>query len=53
VIVRKDEGEGEGPASTGLRANFMAPVVINTGERVGLQKVIGQLDCEITLRAKS
>ena len=39
VIVRD---EGEGPA-TGLRANFMAPLVINTGERVGLQKVIDRL----------
>lgn len=53
VIVRKDDGEDQGPASTGLRANFMAPLVINTIARVGLQKVIGQLDCEITLRAKN
>lgn len=49
VIVRK--ADGEGPAGTGLRANFMAPLVINTGERVGLQKVIDRLGCEITLRA--
>ena len=49
VIVRKDEGES--PAGTGLRANFMAPLVINTGERVGLQKLIDRLGCEITLRA--
>lgn len=52
VIVRKDGDEDPRPATTGLRANFMAPLVINTGERIGLQKVIGQLDCEITLRAK-
>ncbi|MGD9870876.1 MAG: flagellar assembly protein FliW [Thauera sp.] len=52
VIVRKEEGDAANPASTGLRANFVAPLVINVGERVGLQKVINRLGCEITLRAQ-
>jgi len=53
VIVRKGEpGEGS-PASAGLRANFMAPVVINVAARRGLQKVINKLGCDITLRAES
>ena len=49
VIVRKDDAD---PASTGLRANFVAPLVINVGERIGMQKVINRLGCEITLRAQ-
>jgi len=52
VIVRKDDAGGS-PASAGLRANFMAPVVINVDARRGLQKVIGKLGCDITLRAES
>ncbi|MBC9072599.1 flagellar assembly protein FliW [Thauera sp. CAU 1555] len=52
VIVRKDEaGEGS-PASAGLRANFMAPLVINVEARRGLQKVINKMECDITMRAK-
>lgn len=53
VIVRKESGEEASPASTGLRANFMAPLVINVGARRGLQKVINRLACEITLRAQA
>lgn len=53
VIVRKDDVDGAGPASTGLRANFVAPLVINVGERIGMQKVINRLGCEITLRAQA
>lgn len=49
VIVRKD-GELGSPASTGLRANFMAPLVINVEARRGLQKVINRLGCDIVLR---
>ncbi len=53
VIVRKDEGgEGGSPASAGLRANFMAPVVINVQARLGLQKVISKMECDVTMRAK-
>lgn len=53
IIVRKgDENDDNTPAGAGLRANFMAPVVINTVSRKGLQKVINRLGCEITLRAE-
>ena len=50
VIVRKEDTHGS-PATAGLRANFMAPLVINIAARRGLQKVINKLGCEITLRA--
>ena len=52
VIVRKGEGDEGSPATAGLRANFMAPVVINVAARRGLQKVINKLGCDITLRAE-
>lgn len=50
VIVRKDDTDGS-PATTGMRANFMAPLVINVAARRGIQKVINKLGCDITLRA--
>lgn len=52
VIVRKEDGEADTPAAAGLRANFMAPVVINVAARRGLQKVITKLGCDVTLRAE-
>lgn len=52
VIVRKDEGEAGNPATAGMRANFMAPLVINVSSRRGIQKVITRLGCDVTLRAE-
>lgn len=52
IIVRKDD-EVRSPASAGLKANFMAPLVINVAARRGLQKVISKLGCDVTLRAQS
>jgi len=49
VIIRKHEGQGS-PAEAGLKANFMAPLVINTGARRGLQKVIENIGCNVTLK---
>lgn len=50
VILRRDEAEGA-PQSAGLRANFMAPLIINLDTRRGLQKVMSRVDCEVTLRS--
>ena len=52
VIVRKGD-DAAAPASAGLQANFMAPLVINAQNRKGLQKVINKLGCEIVLRAQT
>lgn len=52
VIVRRDGGEAGNPATAGMRANFMAPLVINVAERRGLQKIITRLGCDVTLRAE-
>lgn len=50
IIVRAQKAEEASPTAAGLCANFMAPLVINTRARRGLQKVISRLGCEITLR---
>ena len=50
IIVRKGDDD---PATAGLRANFMAPLVINVSARRGLQKVINKLGCDILLRAQA
>ncbi len=52
VIVRKRAGEQETPATVGLQANFMAPLVFNMQNRKALQKNIGKLGCDVTLRAR-
>jgi flagellar assembly factor FliW len=52
VIVRKAETDENSPEDTGLRANYMAPVIINVNARRGLQKVITRMGCEIVLRAE-
>jgi len=49
VIIRKREAQGS-PAEAGLKANFMAPLVINTAARRGLQKVIENIGCNVTLK---
>jgi flagellar assembly factor FliW len=49
VIVRRRDGEGS-PAEAGLKANFMAPLVINMAARRGLQKVMEHVGCNVTLR---
>ncbi len=49
VIVRK--GDGDSPETAGLRANFMAPLVINVSARRGLQKIINRIACDVTLRS--
>lgn len=36
----------------GVHANLMAPLVINASTRIGIQKVIGRIGCDITLTAK-
>ncbi|MDR2014944.1 MAG: flagellar assembly protein FliW [Azoarcus sp.] len=49
IVVRKGD---EAPASAGLRANFMAPVIINIRQQRGLQKVIEKGACDIILRVR-
>jgi flagellar assembly factor FliW len=34
-----------------MNANFMAPLLINTQARIGLQKVLGRTERKITIKA--
>ncbi|MDR0716753.1 MAG: flagellar assembly protein FliW [Azoarcus sp.] len=53
VIVRKDDDKDDKvPANAGLRANFMAPLLINIGARRGLQKIIDKAGYDIILRVR-
>lgn len=49
LIVRRNE-EADAAAAP-IRANLMAPLVLNTTARRGLQKVIGRVDTSVTLKA--
>ena len=40
-----------GDATAPVRANVMAPLVLNTATRRGLQKIIGKVDASVTLKA--
>lgn len=51
LIVRRNEDEDGVPAESPVRANLMAPLVLNTTTRRALQKVIGRVDTSVTLRA--
>ena len=44
LIVRRD-------ADSPVHANVMAPLVINSATRRGLQKIIGKVDTSVTLKA--
>lgn len=50
VILRREDGDGA-PETACLRANFMAPLVVNLETRRGLQKIMSRVDCEVTLRS--
>ena len=47
VLLIVSRGEGASP----VRANVMAPLVLNTATRRGLQKIIGKVDASVTLKA--
>jgi flagellar assembly factor FliW len=51
LIVRHNDDAQNNPAESPVRANLMAPLVLNTATRRGLQKVIGKVDTSVTLRA--
>ncbi len=44
LILRRDSD------AMPIKANLMAPLVINVSQRIGIQKVIARLGCDVTLR---
>ncbi|MDQ8022696.1 MAG: flagellar assembly protein FliW [Moraxellaceae bacterium] len=51
LILRNEEAQHRRQGDLPVKANLMAPLVINTASRIGLQKIIGKLGCDVTLRA--
>ncbi len=50
LILRRNDSS-QTPTEVAVKANLMAPLVINVAQRIGLQKIIGCVGCDITLRA--
>ncbi|MDB5816298.1 MAG: flagellar biosynthesis protein FliW [Rhodocyclales bacterium] len=50
LILRRNQADS---GEQGIKANLMAPLVINVVKRMGLQKIIGCVGCDVTLRAAS
>ncbi|HSD39180.1 MAG TPA: flagellar assembly protein FliW [Rhodocyclaceae bacterium] len=48
ILHRGDGATSDVP----VKGNLMAPLVINAAQRIGIQKVIGRVGCDVTLRAK-
>ncbi len=46
LILRRNDEDAAQP----VRANLMAPLVVNVERRIGLQRVIARMGCELTLR---
>ncbi|WP_018605240.1 flagellar assembly protein FliW [Uliginosibacterium gangwonense] len=51
LILREDDSPHRREVDAPVKANLMAPLVINAQSWIGLQKVIAKLGCEVTLRA--
>lgn len=50
LILRADDSPHRRQSDLPVRANLMAPLVINAQSRIGIQKVIAKLGCDVTLR---
>jgi len=45
VVLYRTDGE------SAIRANFLAPLLINTQRRIGMQKVLNAVEREVTIRS--
>lgn len=50
VILREDASEHRRGSDLPFKANLTSPLVINAQSRLGMQKVIARLGCDVTLR---
>jgi len=50
LILRADDSPHRRDIDLPFKANLMAPLVINAQSRIGIQKIIAKLGCEVTLR---
>jgi flagellar assembly factor FliW len=51
VVVVVTVAEDADHPEAGIRANFMAPIVINTASRIGLQKSLNRVDGGVVIQA--
>lgn len=51
VVVVTVSDNQDNPA-TGITANFMAPIVINTSRRIGMQKTLNKIDGGVVIQAR-
>ena len=51
VVVVTVSDNQDNPA-TGITANFMAPIVINTSRRIGIQKTLNKIDGGVVIQAR-
>ena len=49
VLVTLAQG---GTKDSGIHANFMGPILLNTGKRIGLQKHLNQVSGSVVIRAE-
>ena len=52
VLLYRDEGVPESAPGEQIRANLLGPIVINTNKRLGIQKVLGEVENFVTIQAK-
>ncbi len=51
VLLYSEQGEDDMPPGDNIHANFLGPLVINTHARIGIQKVLTQIEDFVTIRA--
>ena len=51
VVVVTVSDNQDNPA-IGITANFMAPIVINTSRRIGMQKTLNKIDGGVVIQAR-
>ena len=50
VVVTLSDNQDD--AAAGITANFMAPIIINTQSRIGMQKTLNQVSGGVVIQAQ-
>ncbi len=51
VLLYQKDDEAAIPAGNNIHANFMGPLIVNAKSRIGIQKVLTQVEDFVTIRA--
>ena len=52
LVVVVTVSDNQANPATGITANFMAPIVINTSRRIGMQKTLNKIDGGVVIQAR-